>query len=249
MLFFRDLSTRRKLGMVILCTGLLGLSIAGLAFEVYERASFRAALVDELTSHANMLSLNIAASLAFNDRKSAADMLQAFRVERHIVGACLYDKRGNVFAEYRRDATRQECETPPHLEDGPRFDKEFVTFSQSISQDGETTGAISLISDFSELNAKMKRFREISGLILIVSLLATALVSDRLVRLITEPILQLAELAERVSTDEDYTLRAGPPGKDELGKLVRSFNDMLERIQERDVALQGAKDSLAPTTA
>jgi signal transduction histidine kinase/DNA-binding response OmpR family regulator/uncharacterized membrane protein affecting hemolysin expression len=244
MQFFRDASIRRKLGMVILCTCLLGLGIAGLAFEIYERASFRTALVDKLTSYADMLSLNATASLAFNDRKSAADMLQALRVEPHILAACLYDKRGKLFAEYRRDANSVGCETIASREQGPRFNNEFVTLSRSISQDGETSGAISILSDSSELNAKMQRFREISALILIISLLATAVVSDRLVRLITEPILQLAGLAERVSTREDYTLRAGPAGKDELGNLVRSFNQMLERIQDRDVALQGAKDQL-----
>src|SRR6266851_331711 len=244
MLLFRDSSVRRKLSMVIFCTSLLGLSIAGLAFEIYERASFRASLVEDLTAQADTLRLNITAALTFNDRKSAQDLLEALRVERHIVAACLYDKRGNVFAEYRRDAAALGCQMTAPPEEGARFKKEFVTFSRSISLDGENTGAVAIISDFSQLNAKMKRFREISVLVLIVSLLATVLVSQRLVGLITEPILQLAGLAERVSMKEDYTLRAVAVGKDELGKLVGSFNQMLERIQERDAALQNAKDQL-----
>src|SRR6266852_1555718 len=244
MLLFRDSSIRRKLSMVIFCTSLLGLSIAGLAFEIYERASFRASLVEDLTAQADTLRLNITAALTFNDRKSAQDLLEALRVELHIVAACLYDKRGNVFAEYRRDAAALGCQMTAPPEEGARFKKEFVTFSRSISLDGENTGAVAIISDFSQLNAKMKRFREISVLVLIVSLLATVLVSQRLVGLITEPILQLAGLAERVSMKEDYTLRAVAVGKDELGKLVGSFNQMLERIQERDAALQNAKDQL-----
>ncbi len=244
MLLFRDSSIRRKLSMVIFCTSLLGLSIAGLAFEIYERASFRASLVEDLTAQADTLRLNITAALTFNDRKSAQDLLEALRVELHIVAACLYDKRGNVFAEYRRDAAALGCQMTVPPEEGARFKKEFVTFSRSISLDGENTGAVAIISDFSQLNAKMKRFREISVLVLIVSLLATVLVSQRLVGLITEPILQLAGLAERVSMKEDYTLRAVAVGKDELGKLVGSFNQMLERIQERDAALQNAKDQL-----
>jgi len=109
--FFRDSSIRRKLSMVIFCTSLLGLSLTGVAFEFYERASFRSSLVNQLTSHADMLSLNTAASLTFNDRKSAEDMLKALRVERHIVAACLYDSHGNVFAAYRREATDLTCET------------------------------------------------------------------------------------------------------------------------------------------
>jgi PAS domain S-box-containing protein len=244
MLFVRDSSIRRKLSMVVFLTSLLGLSIAGLAFEIYERASYRKSLVDDLTAGADMLSLNSAASLAFNDLKSEQDMLQAFRVERHIVAACVYDKRGNIFAEYRRDAADDVCEVTAPAVAGVRFSKEMVTYSRNVTLGSENWGAVAIVSDFSELNAKMKHFREIALFVLIVSLLATVLVSERLVRLITEPILQLAGLAERVSTKEDYTLRASPAGKDELGTLVGSFNQMLERIQERDGALQGAKEDL-----
>src|SRR4029077_20103337 len=63
-------------------------------------------------------------------------------------------------------------------------------------------------------------------------------------RLITEPILHLAQVAARVTAKEDYTLRALPRGEDEAGALIGSFNQMLERIQERDKALKGAKDDL-----
>jgi len=233
---FRDSSIRRKLSTVIFFTSLLGLSIAGVAFEIYERASFRASLVDDLTAQADTLGLNTAATLTFNDRKSAQDLLESLRVVRHIVAVCLYDKRGNAFAEYRRDAGAVTCQMAAPSGEGARFSDELVTFSRSISLGGEKTGAIAIIADFSQLNAKMKRFREISVLVLIVS--------QRLVGLITEPILELAGLAGRVSTREDYTLRAVATGKDELGKLIGSFNQMLERIQERDVALKSAKEEL-----
>jgi signal transduction histidine kinase/CheY-like chemotaxis protein len=244
MTFFRDSSIRRKLSIVIFFTSLLGLSIAGLAFEIYERASFRAGLVDELTAHADMLGLNTAASLAFNDRKSAQDLLGALRLERHILAAGIYDSDGNIFAEYRRDDVGGNLKLPVWHGEETRFERESLTVYRNLRLDGKRTGGIAIVSDFSELQAKMKRFRGISVLVLIVSLLATVLVSQRLVGLITEPILQLAGLAERVSTKEDYTLRAIFAGKDELGKLVGSFNQMLERIQERDVALNSAKEEL-----
>jgi len=230
--------------MLIFCTSLLGLSIAGMSFEIYERTSFRAGLINELTAHADMLGSNTAASLAFNDRKSAQDLMGALRLERHILAACIYDIHGNIFAEYRREGAGGNLKLPTWQGETTRFERESLTVYRSLRLDGQRMGGIAIVSDFSELQAKMKRFREISILILIVSLLATVLVSQRLVSLITEPILQLAGLAERVSTKEDYTLRAVPSGKDELGKLVGSFNQMLERIQERDAALQSAKEDL-----
>jgi methyl-accepting chemotaxis protein len=74
--------------------------------------------------------------------------------------------------------------------------------------------------------------------------LITFLISSRLVGLITEPILHLAEVAARVSAQKNYALRAISDGQDEVGKLVDAFNQMLTGIQERDAALQGAKDQL-----
>jgi signal transduction histidine kinase/DNA-binding response OmpR family regulator/HAMP domain-containing protein len=244
MRLFRNSSIQRKLTMVVLFTSLFGLSLTGLAFEIYERASFRTSLVSDLTAQVDTLRLNTAAALAFDDRKSAQDLLESLRVERQIVAACLYDRRGNIFAEYRRDATTPGCEMTAPSQGGAQFGKEFVSFSRKTSLGGENSGAIAIISDFSQLQAKMKRFREVSILVLLGSIFATAFASYRLVRLITEPILQLSAVAERISKKEDFTLRAAAGAEDEVGALVGSFNQMLERIQERDAALQSAKDDL-----
>ncbi len=90
----------------------------------------------------------------------------------------------------------------------------------------------------------MREYTEISLAVLFVSVLITFVVSSRLLRLITDPILQLAKIAGQVSEHEHYALRAVSVGNDEVGKLVGAFNQMLERIQERDAALQGSKDQL-----
>jgi PAS domain S-box-containing protein len=241
---FSDASIHRKLLLVIFSTSILGLAIACLAFEIYERASYRASMVSGLGSDADTLGLGTTASLAFNDRKSAVEMLATIRAETNIVIVTLYDKQGEVFAEYRRAGLNLGFKSPAWKEEGATFGSEELTLSRSISQGGEKIGAIIIVSDLAELHAKMARYREISLLVLLVCAFATFLVSSRLVRLITEPVLQLAALAERVSANEDYALRAAAGGKDELGKLVGSFNQMLMRIQERDVALHTAKEEL-----
>jgi len=96
-------SIQRKLTFVIVFTCLVGLSLACLSFDLYERTSFRMAMTDELSALAGTLGENTAASLAFNDRKSATDMLGALRAEPHVVASCLYDSHGMIFAEYQRD--------------------------------------------------------------------------------------------------------------------------------------------------
>ena len=241
---FRNASIQSKLTLAVFVTSLLGLSVAGMAFEFYERASFRSSMVSDLEVHAATLGANTAASLAFNDRKSAQDLLDALRFEHQIVSACLYDKQDNLFAEYRRGSNAPGCATGAPREEGSRFSANGVTFSKNIYLIGENTGSIVIVSDYSELQATMWKFRRTSVIVLILSILTTAFVSFRLVRLITEPILQLAAVAEKVSSKEDYAIRAFAAGEDEVGKLVGSFNQMLERIQERDAALQAARDDL-----
>jgi PAS domain S-box-containing protein len=240
----KNASIQRKLTFVILCTSLVGLSLECLSFELYERTSFRAAMTNELSALADTLGANTAASLTFNDRKSATDMLGALRAESHIVAACLYDTRGTIFAEYRRDGTSPAFALPARREDGAQFEKNSITLYRTVFLGGEKAGAIAIVSDLGALQAKIKQFTEISVAVILFSVLVTYLISSRLLRLITEPILHLAQIAGRVTAKEDYAVRAIPRGNDEVGALVGSFNQMLERIQERDAALQGAKSEL-----
>jgi signal transduction histidine kinase/DNA-binding response OmpR family regulator len=244
MALYRDASIQRKLTFVVLCTSLLGLSLACTAFEIYERASFRAAMTSELSVLAETLGANTTASLVFNDPKSAQDMLGALRAERHIVAACLYDASGNLFAAYRRTGVDAGFKVPAPQADGERFASDSLTLYRRVSLDGRNAGSIAIVSDLGALHAKIRQYTEISALVILLSVLATFLVSTRLLRLITEPILQLAGIASRVSEQEDYALRAVSSGNDEVGALIASFNQMLERIQERDSALQRAKDQL-----
>jgi signal transduction histidine kinase/DNA-binding response OmpR family regulator len=241
---FKNSSIQRKLTFVIVCTSLVGLSLACLTFDLYERTSFRSAMTSELSVLADTLGANTAASLAFNDRKSAQDMLGALHAERHIVAACLYDSHGAVFAEYRRDGIGSAFAMPARHDDEAMFGKDSLTLYRTIFLGGEKAGAIAIISDLGALQAKIRQYTEISVVVILISILVTYIISSRLLRLITEPILHLAQIATRVTTNEDYAVRAIPRGEDEVGALIGSFNQMLERIQERDAALQGAKSEL-----
>ena len=241
---YRDASIKRKLTFVILCTCVLGLSVTCMAFEVYERASFRTMMVNGLTEDADSLGLATAASLAFDDRTFAEQMLGTMRSERYVMAAVLYDKSGKVFAEYRRSGLGASFKTPPWKEEGTIFGEDSLTVRKNILVDGSKAGSIAIVSDLSELQLKMRQYRELSVLVLLASILITFLISSRLVGLITQPILHLAEIAGRVSTQKDYALRAVANGHDEVGRLVDAFNQMLTGIQERDAALQGSRDQL-----
>jgi len=132
---------------------------------------------------------------------------------------------------------------PAWHEDAAEFSTDSLTLYRSLSVDGQRAGTIVIVSDLELLRAKLREYAEIAAIVLLLSIVATFLVSLRLLRAITEPILGLAGIAARVSAEEDYSLRAVPRGEDEVGELVGSFNQMLVRIQQRDAALQAAKNT------
>ncbi len=180
-------------------------------------------------------------------RKSAESTLSALRAEGHIVAACLYDSHGQVFAEYRRPGVGPEFSMPSEHKAGARFEKDSLLLYQPISLGRENTGAIAIVSDLGVLQALIRQYTEVSVVVIVFSILVTYLVSSRLLRLITEPILHLAQIATRVTEQEDYSPRAIPRGNDEVGTLIVSLNKMLEQIQERDAALVSAKQDLELT--
>ena len=241
---FRNSSIQRKLAAVILATSCLALALACTGFALYQRASFRATMISELSALADTLGANTAASLMFSDRKSAHDMLAALGGETHIVAACLYDNQGKTFTEYRRPELGGSFEMPAWAGDGAQFDSEHLRFSQNVSIAGTKVGSITIISDLGLLHTAFRQFVRISALVLLISIFLAFVVSSQLLRVITSPILELARIASGVSTQKDYSLRAVPQGSDEVGTLVRSFNQMLEGIQQRDAALQLANEEL-----
>jgi nitrate/nitrite-specific signal transduction histidine kinase len=82
------------------------------------------------------------------------------------------------------------------------------------------------------------------GLLLVASLAVTFVLSSVLQRIITRPIFNLARTAKTVSQEKNYRVRAQKESRDELGQLMDDFNEMLDQIEHRDVALRCANDDL-----
>jgi signal transduction histidine kinase/CheY-like chemotaxis protein/HPt (histidine-containing phosphotransfer) domain-containing protein len=60
----------------------------------------------------------------------------------------------------------------------------------------------------------------------------------RLQQQISGPIVNLAHTMQRVSAEEDYTLRVERNSQDEIGTLIEGFNQMLGQIRHRDSRLE-----------
>jgi diguanylate cyclase (GGDEF)-like protein len=240
----RDTPIRQKLVAISLLSSGAALILACGALIAYELVSFRDVTLQKLSSVAGVIAANSSAALSFDDPESAEDTLSALRAEARIIGACIYRADGARFAAYRRDGNSPGCGA--WLEDVPPDDGRGRSLSVSlpIELEGEVLGSIVVRSEALDLYARVLGYGSIVGLVMLVSGLASLPLASKLQRFISDPILRLVETARRISADHDFSVRAVSDGRDELGVLVGAFNEMLDQLEVRDLALARHRDNL-----
>jgi PAS domain S-box-containing protein len=242
-------SIRRKLTTIIMLTAACALLMANVGYVFVDLSEFRSKQASDLTTLASVIGYNASASLLFNERESAKEVLQALRAKPSVVGACIYTRQGKVFAVY---GAMQSPAVPSVMGDRVVFAPGKTEVFQSIRFDGETVGTIYIAGDRREFNAQVIRDGKVGVFILLTSLLIAFVVSSRLQRRVSEPIVELARVANIISKDKNFSVRATHPGLDggdEIGRLMTGFNSMLAEIEQRDDSLQMHRTLLEGTVA
>ncbi len=238
----RDLSIRRKLTVIILLTTTVVFLLTAVAFTTYDIVTLKHRMVEDLTVLARMIDSNTSAQLLFNEQEPAARVLATLRAQPHVLSGRLFTADGQAFASYRRGDQDGPLEPPIVSGDDSKFARGRLELSRRMFVEGQPVGSVYLVSDTEELTDRLRNYVGTTLLIMLAAGLVAVLLSSRLQRLVSDPILHLAGLADRVSETEDYSVRAVKHGSDELGGLIDAFNGMLAQIQKRDEALIIARD-------
>lgn len=227
--------------LMLLLTSSSALLLSAVGFAINDWLSLRRAMFERLHAQAQIIGNNSIAALTFGDRESADTTLASLKNEADIVAAALFSQQGQLFSQYQRDNDH----VPPRLPNQPSgtIDGNFFVLAP-VMLDDKSIGHIMVISDLSYWEDRQVFHLGIAVSLLLLSLLLALLLSSRLQRLVSEPILKLAETARRVSNERDYGLRADKLSSDEIGTLVDDFNNMLSQIQLRDHELQKIRDQL-----
>jgi PAS domain S-box-containing protein len=241
---YRNMSIRQKLTSIILMTCGVSTLLACAGLAAYDISTFRKDLGSDLLSTAQIAGSNSTAALSFADTASARETLSSLSARTNIVEACIYARDGSVFAKYARAGVSPDFKPPPVGPIGASIVSGNMMVFQPITLNGETIGTIFLRSDLEKLQTRTARFAVIVLIVICFSFAIAYLLSSRLQRVISDPILELARTASAVSVDKNYSLRAAKTSEDEIGSLVDRFNEMLSQIQQRETALQYVRDEL-----
>src|SRR6266540_1492415 len=239
----KDTPIQRKLMTILLLTSGAVLLLTCAAFFAYEYVTFRQDSLRELSTLGEIIAANSTAALAFDNQEDAKEILSALRADPHIVGASLYNKDGKPFSQYPPNLPDAAFPAAPE-KDGYRFASSHLAGFQPVVQNGKRLGTLYLRSDMGAIYERFRLYGGIAFLVIVVSSLVAYLMSRKLQRQISRPILALAETARSVSERRDYSVRAVKHGNDELGRLTDAFNDMLSQLQGRERALRESEARL-----
>lgn len=244
-----NLSIKRKLILMTMLTSGMALLLSSVSFLAYDLISFRHLLTQDLATQAQIIGYNSAAAMAFKDEPAASATLAALTAKGDIVAAALYSPHGEMFAHYfRTQRTLPDVLPTCTAGGGYRFQGEYLEVCHEVTLNGDRVGTLYLQSDMRQWSMRARRYATICVIFALISAFLAFLVSSKLQKVISEPIMQLQNTMKMVSEKKNYELRAKKISSDEIGSLMDGFNAMLADIQQRDTALRGANDQLQTRT-
>ena len=237
-----------KLTRMNITVSAIALLLAYIAFMGFDLYTLRKDLIGSMSTEAAMVGGNSVTALVFDDQQAAESTLSALRQAPHVLWAVVMRQDGARLAEYTRDAGMQ-----PNLRRALRPAESLqswmsgsnILLGSRIVFQGQQLGAVYVMAETTALQQSALQFGLLSAGILVVCFVIALFITSATRHLVTAPLTGLAETAQIVSRDRDYSVRAAmPDSTDELAFLVQSFNEMLEQIQTRDRALEQSRSEL-----
>jgi signal transduction histidine kinase/CheY-like chemotaxis protein len=228
-------------GKLMLLAGLAtatALIVAASVIAATDYSAGRRALLHRLQTQADVVALGSAAAVAFEDVEAAQRALDALEADPAVFEASVYTNGGwrvahREFGKHAPSATRQKL--PSSVE---------TVEVESAVVLGQRIGTLTLRARTDELATDLAR----DGVALISALVAALAVSFfatlKLQRFISDRVRGLADMATTVTRARDYSLRMPEGGGDEVGKLIGSFNSMLDQIEHQTKRLHEYQNEL-----
>ncbi len=231
----KNFSIKNKIIAVVLIVNMI---VIGLGFSIvmmYDIQSFQNEMVYTSSTKAKLVGIYCSSPLDFKKKRLVSDILVELKSIPIIESAIVFDDQDSVFAQYRKSKIESSLEIPNISKLNTHFDDNHLHLVESISFNNKHLGKIYFQVSKSELQAKMSKYLITMILLSACSFLLAYILAFWLQRIISRPILKLADVTKIISNNNDYNLRVQKEGNDETGILYDGFNNMLSVIQDREL--------------
>lgn len=243
----RQFSLRQQLTILVIVAVFGAVVLATGLFAAREVTHYGADRSRELHANAVIFAATIAGPVRDGDERRTLEALRAIGGLPQIKHIRVRRMDGSVFVELGGSVVLSNSERGglPGLFDS--LTSGSIVAEAPVVDGGERIGALVLTADTSELGDKILEILWDSLVAALFSATIALLIALRMQRGVTAPIIDLVRLMRKVRETDDFGARARNSRKDETGELVEAFNDMLDKIQDRDARLLAQQQNLQRT--
>lgn len=223
--------------------GVSGLSVLLISIPILYDTSKH--YIEIATDHARtdnvMLANMVEPALVFERADMAEGILEVLKQSPDVVSASVFALNpldGSLvrFAEYGDRSKTEHIELNKVSETQVERHGGYLISVTPVLSGGEVAGFVRVVVPLSSVQEHFEQTLLYVSIAVMVSLLIAGYLAVASRRAIVKPIRDLNQITNLIAETKDYSSRAVAVSEDEVGDLIKSFNAMLDVIQEYDSA-------------
>ena len=237
---FQTLSMQGKMTSASFASSVLSLLGASILFALLSWSEARNDILKQGESTVEFLAMNLSTSLLFDDVQTAEEILTPLAQSENILSIVLADSEGETFVEHGAYAEFERLFASGET----GFSSGYLISRAPILSGTEYIGELYVVSYPHAFYRAMGNLAFLIISILILAMCIAYISSRQLSRRIIRPVNSLADAMEHVRDSGDLSRRIEDHSCDELGRLSVRYNELLDRISEKESGLQEALGEL-----
>ena len=242
MKLLRIRSFRSRLLALTTATASLSVLLVCAAGLTLQTVQTHARAVDAARTQARVFAQNVAAAVAFSDPVAVDETMAGLAAVEEAQGVELRDASGALLRGVAE--TDEAAAALARPGDGEGLLARVAVVTEPVVFEGEAIGSLRVAYSLASIHRLIAQQALAYLGIGVVAWLLSLVLAHRLQKNLVRPVQELGRVAEGITRDQDYGLRAERFGDDELGALTERFNGMLGRVEAADRALQESKGQL-----
>lgn len=240
-------SFRAKFLLSTVIATLIVPTICAIVFFQSELSSTKELIFNDTAILTENIAKNLYPTLAFDDLETAEDELRKINDTPQITSVSLWKiAEGNSLNKYVLFCSTSDVPqgSNNHLAIGEVWSESTLQIVRPIQSGNQLIGVIMVERSLAHLQYKEEQFIRLAltswTFMIIVILFVTVWYQNTL----TLPLQELTRVAEQISNEKNYNLRAKKMSMDEFGKLTDLFNEMLDSINQTNQQLRIAHQNM-----
>jgi len=236
-MFLQKLPIGRKLTLVIFFAIMIVLLMVFAVTINWNVRAIRKSSLESAKSAVQVFSQDFTKILVFDSPHIAADTVSRLEATPSIKSAVLFNSTGKPVFFYQ-SKTAQKLPVPQVKAPQSYFDDKCLNIYAPVTYEGANYGTVYYRISTSLLTSTLLNYKYSIAVFIIIAIAISALISYRIQRMISRPIVNLANILNRVVSENNFALRAHTEEGSEIGQLYNNFNHMIGNIEQQQQELQ-----------